>query len=111
MSALQKWGHGHLLHHNGSWILVSGSHPGLAFARGDGLEFSNTMEASWVVETLDSAIRRHGRPEIINSDLGSQFISYEYVAFAKEHGIQISMVGKGRAIDNVIVERSFRKNK
>ena len=73
-----------------------------------GWSLSNTMEASWVVETLDSAIRRHGRPEIINSDQGSQFTSDEYVTFAKEHGIQISMDGKGRAIDNVIVERFFR---
>jgi putative transposase len=66
------------------------------------------MEAFWVVETLDSAIRRHGKPEIINSDQGNQFTSDEYVAFAKENDIQISMDGKGRAIDNVIVEWFFR---
>ncbi len=61
-----------------------------------------------MVETVDSVIRRHGRPEIINSDQGSQFTSDEYVAFAKERGIQISMDGKGRAINNVIVQRFFR---
>lgn len=73
-----------------------------------GWSLSNTMEASWVVETLDFAIQRHGKPEIINSDQGSQFTSDEYVAFVKGQGIQISMDGKGRAIDNVIVERFFR---
>ncbi len=73
-----------------------------------GWSLSNTMEASWVVETLDFAIQRHGKPEIINSDQGSQFTSDEYVAFVKSRSIQISMDGKGRAIDNVIVERFFR---
>ena len=73
-----------------------------------GWSLSNTMEASWVVETLDFAIQRHGKPEIINSDQGSQFTSDEYIAFVKGQGIQISMDGKGRAIDNVIVERFFR---
>ena len=73
-----------------------------------GWSLSNTMEASWVVETLDFAIQRHGKPEIINSDQGSQFTSDEYVAFVKGRSIQISMDGKGRAIDNVIVERFFR---
>jgi putative transposase len=73
-----------------------------------GWSLSNTMEASWVVETLDFAIQRHGKPEIINSDQGSQFTSDEYVAFVKGQSIQISMDGKGRAIDNVIVERFFR---
>ena len=73
-----------------------------------GWSLSNTMEASWVVETLDFAIERFGQPEVINSDQGSQFTSDEYVAFLKARGIQISMDGKGRAIDNVIVERFFR---
>ncbi len=73
-----------------------------------GWSLSNTMEALWVVETLDFAIQRHGKPEIINSDQGSQFTSDEYVAFVKSQGIQISMDGKGRAIDNVIVVQFFR---
>jgi putative transposase len=73
-----------------------------------GWSLSNTMEASWVVETLKFAIERFGQPEIVNSDQGSQFTSDEYVAFVKGQGIQISMDGKGRAIDNVIVERFFR---
>ena len=73
-----------------------------------GWSLSNTMEASWVVETLDFAIQRHGKPEVIKSDQGSPFTSDEYVAFVKGQGIQISMDGKGRAIDNVIVERFFR---
>ena len=73
-----------------------------------GWSLSNTMEASWIVETLDFAIQCHGKPEIINSDQGSQFTSDEYVGFAQSQGIQISMNGEGRAIDNVIVERFFR---
>ena len=73
-----------------------------------GWSLSNTMEGSWVVEPLDFAIQRHGQPEIINSDQGSQFTSDEYVAFVNGQGIQISMNGKGRAIYNVIVERFFR---
>ena len=73
-----------------------------------GLSLSYTMEASWVVETLDFAIQRYGKSEIINSDQGNQFTSDEYVVFVKGESIQISMDGEGRAIDNVIVERFFR---
>ncbi len=73
-----------------------------------GWSLSNTMEASWVVETLKFAIERFSQPEIINSDQGSQFTSDEYVALLKALGIQISMDGKGRAIDSVIVDRFFR---
>jgi len=74
-----------------------------------GWSISNTMEASWVVRTLKNAIRKHGKPEIINSDQGSQFTSEEYVNFVKsQETILISMDGKGRAIDNVYIERFFR---
>jgi putative transposase len=74
-----------------------------------GWSLSNTMEATWVVETLSDTVRRYGKPEIINSDQGSQFTSDEYVSFVKGlETVRISMDGKGRAIDNVIVERFFR---
>lgn len=74
-----------------------------------GWSLSNSMEASWVVETVKEAVNRHGMPEIINSDQGSQFTSDEYVAYIKslEH-TRISMDGKGRAIDNVFIERFWR---
>ena len=74
-----------------------------------GWSLSNTMEAEWVVNTLKEAINTHGRPEIINSDQGSQFTSEEYVTFVKElETVKISMDGKGRALDNVYIERFFR---
>lgn len=70
---------------------------------------SNTMEAEWVVSTLREAINKHGKPDIINSDQGSQFTSEEYVTFVKKlETVKISMDGKGRALDNVYIERFFR---
>ncbi|MCB9245540.1 MAG: IS3 family transposase [Flavobacteriales bacterium] len=74
-----------------------------------GWSLSNTMETSWVIALLQEAFAIYGKPEIINTDQGSQFISEEYVKFIKSHQtIQISMDGKGRAIDNVYIERFFR---
>ena len=74
-----------------------------------GWSLSNTMEAEWVVSTVKEAIKRHGKPEIINSDQGSQFTSEEYVSYVKSlESVKISMDGKGRAIDNVYIERFFR---
>ena len=70
---------------------------------------SNTMEAKWVVEIIKRAVKKHGKPAIINSDQGSQFTSDEYVNTIKGFkDILISMDGKGRALDNVWVERFFR---
>jgi putative transposase len=74
-----------------------------------GWSLSNTMETSWVNATLKEAFTTYGKPEIINTDQGSQFTSSEYVNFIKsQKTIQISMDGKGRAIDNVYIERFFR---
>lgn len=74
-----------------------------------GWSLSNTMEAEWVVNVLQTAILTHGKPEIINSDQGSQFTSEEYVAYVKSlETVKISMDGKGRAIDNVFIERFWR---
>jgi putative transposase len=74
-----------------------------------GWSLSNTMEAQWVVDTLKVAIGQYGKPGIINSDQGSQFTSDEYVDYVKSLEIvKISMDGKGRAIDNVYIERFFR---
>jgi putative transposase len=64
------------------------------------------MEAEWVVNTLKVAIEKHGKPEIINSDQGSQFTSDEYVDYVKSlETVKISMDGKGRAADNAFIER------
>ena len=70
---------------------------------------SNTMEAKWVVATIKEAVRKYGKPDIINSDQGSRFTSDDYIEYIKslEH-TKISMDGKGRALDNVFIERFWR---
>jgi len=74
-----------------------------------GWSLSNTMETQWVVQTLQVAVGQHGKPEIINSDQGSQFTSEEYVEYVKSlKTVKISMDGKGRATDNAFIERFFR---
>lgn len=73
-----------------------------------GWQISNSMEKETQTELLQDCIARHGRPEIINSDQGSQYTSEHWVSTLKAQGIQISMDGKGRATDNAIVERFFR---
>jgi putative transposase len=67
---------------------------------------SNTMTSEWCCQILKEAIEQHGKPEIINSDQGSQFTSDEW--FAACEGIQISMDGKGRALDNIFIERVWK---
>lgn len=69
---------------------------------------SNTMTAEWCTEIIGDAIAVHGKPEIINSDQGSQFTSEAYINLLKQNNIQISMDGKGRAIDNIFIERLWR---
>ena len=76
-----------------------------------GWSLSNTMEASWVVETLDFAIQRHGKPAIINSDQGSQFTGADWITCLKEKDIKISMDGRGRYLDNIFIERLWRSLK
>lgn len=72
---------------------------------------SNTMEASFCVEALEEAIERYGPPQIFNTDQGSQFTSLEWVETLKQAGIQVSMDGKGRWMDNVFIERLWRSLK
>lgn len=70
---------------------------------------SNTMDARWVTEVVKEAVITYGKPEIINSDQGSQFTSDEYVNYVKSlDSTKISMDSKGRAIDNVFIERFWR---
>ena len=69
---------------------------------------SNTLEAEASLLVLKQAIKDHGKPEIINSDQGSQFTCDLWVEYLKEQGIRISMDGKGRAIDNIFIERFWR---
>jgi len=73
-----------------------------------GWGISNSLDARSSLEVVRAAIETHGAPEIINSDQGSQFTNKEYVDFIKTSGIQISMDGKGRALDNIYIERFWR---
>jgi putative transposase len=72
---------------------------------------SNTMNVSFCIEALQEALSRFGRPEIFNSDQGSQFTSADFTAVLLAAGVKISMDGKGRCIDNVFVERLWRSLK
>lgn len=69
---------------------------------------SNTLDAQASIEVVKDAIEMHGKPEILNSDQGSQFTCLEYVELLKKEKIQISMDGKGRALDNIYIERFWR---
>jgi putative transposase len=72
---------------------------------------SNTLDTVFCVEALEEAIHRYGKPEIFNTDQGSQFTSCEFTGVLKEAGIRISMDGKGRWMDNVFIERLWRSLK
>jgi len=72
---------------------------------------SITMEAAFCIEALEEALARHGRPEIFNTDQGSQFTSYDFTSVLLKAGIAISMDGKGSWRDNVFVERLWRSIK
>jgi putative transposase len=73
-------------------------------------ELSNTMDSTFCLSALDAAFR-FGQPEIWNSDQGSQFTSADFLAPLKKRGITISMDGRGRALDNVFIERLWRSLK
>ena len=72
---------------------------------------SNTMSKQWCLNVLQEAIARHGKPEILNSDQGSQYTSFLWTNFLEQNEIKISMDGKGRATDNVWIERFWKSLK
>ncbi len=72
---------------------------------------SNSMEAMFCVDCLEDVLRHHGTPEIFNSDQGSQFTSVAFTDVLKREGVVISMDGRGRAFDNIFVERLWRSVK
>jgi putative transposase len=72
---------------------------------------SNTMTPEFCVEALEEALRVHGKPEIFNTDQGSQFTSEDWTSVLDGAGVTISMDGKGRWIDNVFIERLWRSVK
>jgi len=72
---------------------------------------SNTLTAHFCVEAVEEAIKQYGKPEIFNTDQGSQFTGSQFVSLLTGHGIRISMDGKGCWRDNVFVERLWRSVK
>ena len=72
---------------------------------------SNSMDASFCVDCLEDALREHGRPMVFNSDQGSQFTSGAFTGVLKREEVDISMDGRGRAFDNIFVERLWRNVK
>lgn len=71
-------------------------------------DISNTMDANWCASVLHTSIESCGKPEIINTDQGSQFTSAEFTSTVLDNEIKLSMDGKGRAIDNIFIERFWR---
>ncbi len=72
---------------------------------------SNTLDGGFCVDCLGQALQDHGPPEIFNSNQGCQFTSEAFTGVLKRHGIAISMDGRGRALDNIFVERLWRSVK
>lgn len=69
---------------------------------------SNTLDAEFCIASLTEALERFGQPEIFNTDQGSQFTSEKFIQVLEQRGIKISMDGRGRALDNIFVERLWR---
>lgn len=76
-----------------------------------GWGISNTLEAGSTLSVLKQAIKDYGKPEIINSDQGSQFTCEDWIKYLNSEDIKISMDGKGRATDNIFIERFWRSLK
>jgi putative transposase len=72
---------------------------------------SNTMSSKWCKSVMEDAIEKYGKPEIVNTDQGSQYTSDEFIKYLKDNKIKISMDGKGRATDNIYIERLWRSVK
>jgi putative transposase len=72
---------------------------------------SNTMDAGFCVEALNEALSKYGRPEIFNTDQGSQFTSADFTGVLANAGVAISMDGRGRCMDNIFIERLWRSLK
>ena len=72
---------------------------------------SNTMDAGFCIEALEEALARYGKPEIFNTDQGSQFTSFGFTGVLKDADVAISMDGRGRCMDNIFIERLWRSLK
>ncbi|MCJ7716673.1 MAG: DDE-type integrase/transposase/recombinase [Anaerolineales bacterium] len=76
-----------------------------------GWGISNSMSKQWCLSVLKDAKEKHGKPEILNSDQGSQYTSFAWTNYLEKQGIRISMDGKGRATDNAWIERFWKSIK
>jgi putative transposase len=74
-------------------------------------KLSNTMDVSLTISVLNEALSLYPKPEIFNTDQGSQYTAKAHVDILKKHNIQISMDGKGKSIDNICIERFWRSIK
>lgn len=74
-------------------------------------ELSNTLDAQFCVDALKEALSKYGQPDIFNSDQGSQFTSHNFTKVLLDREVSISMDGRGRAFDNIFVERLWRSVK
>lgn len=72
---------------------------------------SNTMDVEFCIAALEEAMMKHGRPEIFNTDQGSQFTSPRFTEILRDAGVRLSMDGRGRWLDNVFIERLWRSLK
>ena len=72
---------------------------------------SNTMDAGFCIDALKEALTRYGKPEIFNTDQGSQFTSFDFTGVLRDAGVAISMDGRGRCMDNIFIERLWRSLK
>ena len=71
-------------------------------------KLSNSMDATLATDVLNEDLAKYSKPKIFNSNQGSQYTSHEHTQILKQHDIQISMNGKDRSIDNIMIERFFR---
>lgn len=76
-----------------------------------GWGISNSMSKQWCLGVLEDAIARYGKPQIVNTDQGSQYTSFAWTNYLEKQEIKISMDGKGRATDNIWIERFWKSLK
>lgn len=101
-------GDGHHLHPDGAGLRLSGRRRRLVQPTRAGLRLSITLEAAFYIEAVEEALARYGKPDIFNTDQGSQFTSIDFIKTLTDADVKISTDGKGAWRDNVFVERLWR---
>ena len=103
--------YGHHLRPADTWFRLLGGDHRLVLEAGAELENQQHAGHRVCVDCLEEALQRYGNPEIFNTDQGCQFTSESFTGVLKARGIAISMDGRGRALDNIFVERLWRSVK